>query len=317
MKLPGRMKLRLGTALLVAIAGAAGLALGLLIRSDLALVRYLAGWRTDRVAIAYVPPKEPRYQVMHDLLKKQQVLEKFREYLSPIRLRETLTLKFDQCGTSNAWYEPSDRTVTVCYEYVAEVFRGAPRETTPEGVTRIDALVGPVTEVFLHEAAHAVFDMLNVPIFGREEDAADQFAAYLLVRLDKEEARRAIIGTAYMYLKEAKAASTFEMKQFADVHGLPAQRLYNLLCIAYGGAPALFADVVEKGFLPKARAEDCEDEYQQVENAFNALLGRHLDAKRSKSLKGRRWLPNELPGSDPLPPAAAAQPTTAPPPMPQ
>ncbi len=300
------MNFRIGIAL--AASAAAGLALGLLIRSDLAPVRYLAGWRTDRVAITYAPPTNPRYQMMHDLLKQQQVLEKFRDYLSPIRLRETLTLKFDQCGTANAWYESSDHTVTVCYEYVAEVFRSAPRETTPEGVTRLDALVGPVTEVFLHEAAHAVFDMLSVPIFGREEDAADQLAAYLLVRLDQEEARRAVIGTAYMYLTQAKSASAFEMQQFADVHGLPAQRLYNLLCIAYGGAPTLFADVVEKGFLPKARAEGCEEEHEQISNAFDSLLGKHVDAKRSKTLKGRRWLPNELPGSDPLPAAGAGAP---------
>lgn len=303
------MKLRLGIAL--AMAAAAGLALGLLIRSDLAWVRYLSGWRSDRVAIAYVQPRDTKYQRMHDLLQEQRVLEKFREYLSPIRLPAVLTLRFDQCGTANAWYDASDHTVTVCYEYVAEAVKSAPRETTPEGVTRIDAIVGPVTEVFLHEAAHAVFDMLKVPIFGREEDAADQFAAFLLLRLDKEEARRAISGAAHMYLVEAKASPALEMHHFADEHGLPAQRLYNLLCIAYGGDPKLFADIVEKGYLPKTRAESCEDEYEQVENAFNTLVGKHLDPKRSKKLKGRRWLPNELPLSDLPWPAGTGAPQPA------
>ena len=42
---------------------------------------------------------------------------------------------------------------------------------------------------------------------------------------------------------------------FVDEHGTPAQRLYNLLCIAYGSDKELFADVVEKGYLPKERAE--------------------------------------------------------------
>jgi hypothetical protein len=304
------MKLRFAIAL--AASAAAGFALGLLARSDHEWVRYLTGWRADRVAVAYVPPRDAKYQTMHDLLKEQRVLEKFREYLSPIRLPEVLTLKFDQCGTANAWYEASDHTVTVCYEYVAEAVKSAPRETTPEGVTRIDAIVGPVTEVFLHEAAHAVFDMLKVPIFGREEDAADQFAAFLLLRLDKEEARRAIGGAAHMYLVEAKSSQPLEMHHFANEHGLPAQRLYNLLCIAYGGAPALFADVVEKGFLPKARAESCEDEYEQVAYAFNVLIARHLDATRSKKLKGRRWLPNELPLSDLPWPAGTAAPQPQP-----
>ena len=48
---------------------------------------------------------------------------------------------------------------------------------------------------------------------------------------------------------------------FADEHGLPAQRFYNALCIALARIPKLFADVVEKGYLPKDRVEGCEDEY--------------------------------------------------------
>jgi hypothetical protein len=59
---------------------------------------------------------------------------------------------------------------------------------------------------------------------------------------------------------------------FADEHGTPAQRLYNLLCIAYGSDKGLFADDVEKGYLPESRAEICEGEYWQVEFAY--LAGR-------------------------------------------
>ena len=36
-------------------------------------------------------------------------------------------------------------------------------------------------------------------ILGREEDAADQFAAYLLLQFAKSDARRLIAGVAYSY----------------------------------------------------------------------------------------------------------------------
>ena len=39
----------------------------------------------------------------------------------------------------------------------------------------------------------------------------------------------------------------------AAVHGLPAQRFVNVLCIAYGAQAALFADYVKQGFLPPHR----------------------------------------------------------------
>ena len=40
---------------------------------------------------------------------------------------------------------------------------------------------------------------------------------------------------------------------------------FNILCIAYGADKKLFADVVEKDFLPKSRAEVCEREYDDLD----------------------------------------------------
>jgi hypothetical protein len=42
-----------------------------------------------------------------------------------------------------------------------------------------------------------MFHLLEIPIFGREEDAADQFAAYILLQFGKERAPRLIKGAAY------------------------------------------------------------------------------------------------------------------------
>lgn len=246
--------------------------------------------KPGRIRIEYVSPQNPAHREIHDRMKERQVLEKFREFLSPVRLPGPLLLKFDGCdGVSNAWYEPDDHAVTVCYEYIDDVLSNAPKETTAAGVTRDDAIVGPGVEVFLHEIAHALFDMLRLPILGREEDAADQIAAYALLQLGKEEARRTVVGVAYMYGHEAQG-QTPGMKQFADAHGLPAQRFYNLLCMAYGADPQLFADLVEKKYLPESRAEDCADEYTQVAYAVHKLIAPHMDPKLSKKVKARKWL---------------------------
>ena len=98
--------------------------------------------RSDRIQISYVPPKNPARESGLRLLKERQVLEKFKEFLSPLRLPRTLRLKVEGCdGVSNAWYE--DDAITVCYEYIDDIRRNAPQETTPAGVTRVDAIVGP------------------------------------------------------------------------------------------------------------------------------------------------------------------------------
>jgi hypothetical protein len=248
--------------------------------------------RADRVQISYGPPTTPAHEALFRMLKERQVLEKFKEFLSPLRLPRILRLKLEGCdGVSNAWY--ADDAITVCYEYIDDILRNAPRETTSAGVTRADAVLGPTLEVFLHEVGHAVFDYLSVPVLGREEDAADQFAAYILLQFAKDDARRLIIGTAYSYHVDASKPTT-KKNPFADEHGLPAQRFYNVLCMAFGADSKLFADLVEKDYLPKERAEGCEGEYEQVTLAMTKLIRPYIDQVRAKRVRDKRWLRFDL-----------------------
>ena len=67
-----------------------------------------------------------------------------------------------------------------------------PAKATPAGVTPIDAVEGPLFDSCLHEVSHALFDMLQVAVLGREEDAADQVSSFIILELGKEEARTLI-----------------------------------------------------------------------------------------------------------------------------
>ena len=80
-----------------------------------------------------------------------------------------------------------------------------------------------------------------------------------MLRFDKEQSRRLILGSAYQYKGDLSSPTvTIKQQYFADEHGTPTQRFYNLLCMAYGADPKLFGDVVGKGFLPEDRAVGCE-----------------------------------------------------------
>lgn len=245
--------------------------------------------RTDRIRVSYVPPKNPAHQAAYELLKERRVLERFKEFLSPLRLPRELELRTEGCdGEVNAWYE--DDAITICYEYLADIVKNAPQETTPEGITRMDAIVGPALETVLHELGHALFDYHAVPVLGREEDAADQFAAYIMLQFESKRAvRRLMAGVAYAYNREASLPS-LKKNPFADEHGLPAQRFYNALCMAYGADPKLFADVVASERLPKERAEGCEYEYEQVGRAMKKLIVPYIDQALAKKVRAKRTL---------------------------
>jgi hypothetical protein len=245
----------------------------------------------NRVSVSYVPPKNPAHQRIYERLKERRWLEKLQEFVSPFRLPRTLKVSLAGCdGEADAFY--GDDAITICYEYIDELWKNMPAETTAAGITPIDTIIGPLFDTTLHEFGHALFDMFNLPVLGREEDAADQVSAYLILNLGKAEARRLIMGAAYTFKTEAeRAAAPPSPEKFADEHGTPAQRAYNLLCIAYGADAKLFGDFLTKGYLPKKRAEGCGDEYRQISHAFETLIGPHIDRARAKKIFDRSWLP--------------------------
>jgi len=204
---------------------------------------------TNRVLIAYTTTKDPVLQKFYSLLTEHRALERIQQILSPFRLSEELTIKTVECGVINSWYKRENLkpTVTICYEYLRHILESLPNETTPAGVTAADAAVGQFFWVTLHEVGHAIFDIFDVPIFGHPEDAADNFATYIMLQFGRGQARRLIGGAAWAwraYLGDYKRNPVVPKRiaAFASDHGLPEERFYNLLCLAFGADSVQFAE---------------------------------------------------------------------------
>lgn len=242
---------------------------------------------TGQIRISYGEPKNPLHRPIYERLQKRRVLEELQEFLSPLKLPKPLTIKLEGCGAVNAYY--SNGAVTVCYEYIAWIHQVARKVTLSNEISLEDAVVGPFVDVLLHELAHGIFDLLKIPLFGREEDAADQLAAFILLQFGNDVARRTIVGAALLFRQMAEDQQP-GTADYAAVHGLPAQRFYNVLCIAYGAQPQLFADFVKQGFLPVTRIGYCRWEYRQIAHAFRTLISPHVDPVLQEKVRGREWL---------------------------
>src|SRR5215813_9813851 len=256
--------------------------------------------QANRMVVEYVPPTNPAHQTLYQRLMERRALEKLKELFSPFRLPVELKLRTVGCdGVSNAWYQKpapgtsNPPTVNVCYEYISEIQQSMPPGTTPAGITPMNAMMGQFFYVFAHEMGHAVFDVLGVPVMGREEDAADNFATYLMLRFGDQESRALITGAAYSYNKYVQGSQvTVPLAAFSDAHSAPAQRFYNLLCTAYGSDPTRYGDFVEKGYLPKSRAGSCMREYNTTAFAFRELISPHVDKELAMQVLGKNWLPD-------------------------
>jgi hypothetical protein len=261
--------------------------------------------RTNHIQIEYVPPKSPEYQSLMETLKANHALEMMQDIFSVFRLPSDLNLRTTECGMANAWYQRP--TVTICYEYLNDIRKSIPAETTPQGITPTDAVLGQFFYVVAHEMGHAMFDMLNVPLWGRAEDAADQFATYIMLQFGKDSARRLIGGAAYSYKNYVNNPKVVvPLEAFSEVHGAPMQRFYNLLCMAYGADRETFSDLVANGYLPQARARNCRVEFGEANFAFQQTVRPSVDRDMAKKVLEGAWLPDVLEHPDLPPPVPEA-----------
>jgi hypothetical protein len=261
--------------------------------------------KSGRIQIEYVPPKNPDHEALYMQLMERMSLEKIRDIFTPFRLPRDIKIRTIGCdGVSNAWYVPINGvpTITVCYEYLDELWKRLPMMMMMmpnDGPTQTDALVGQMFFAFAHEFGHLAFDLYDVPVFGHEEDAADNFATFIMLQFQAD-APRLVMGAAWSYrafirnIRENPNA-TIPLTAFSSNHGQPEERFFNLECMAYGSDPKRYADLVDKGLLPQSRAKDCKYEYEVMKFAFDIEILPHIDCVMANKVLTTDWLASAAP----------------------
>ncbi|MGJ8604449.1 MAG: DUF4344 domain-containing metallopeptidase [Marivita sp.] len=126
--------------------------------------------------------------------------------------------------------------------------------------------------IFYHELGHALIDVMQMPVFGQEEDAADVASILLIDHLfEPESALEMAYDVANGFWAEA-VVNAGEPVAYWGVHGPDEQRFYNTVCIFYGGDPETRDDFAEDMELPEERAEYCVEEYELAADSWGAVF---------------------------------------------
>ena len=133
---------------------------------------------SSQIEIAYVPPSNRNFQPIYDRVKNRKVLEDLQQFLAPLRLPRKLTVKIEQCGAPSRPYQPQG-PVTICYELIDQIEKVAAKG---DPKLRQTMIAGAFIQVVVYEVAHAMFDILQIPVWGRAGDAADRLAALVMRR---------------------------------------------------------------------------------------------------------------------------------------
>ncbi|CAN5788863.1 hypothetical protein BH20ACI4_BH20ACI4_12510 [soil metagenome] len=221
--------------------------------------------------VEHLPVQNPRYNELDRQIKQEKTLEKAADRLNrSLILPQDIYLRTKDCGQSNAFYNPQDVSITICYELM-EHFYKIFRSVGDNDQKAYDSMFDAITFVFLHEMGHALVDQYNLPVTANEEDAADRLSSFVCIEELGDDGVRAILAAADAMKIESKMKTKTE-RDMADEHLLQEQRFFNSLCMVYGSNPEKYANIREEGYLPEDRAVRCPSEYDRTANSWSELL---------------------------------------------
>lgn len=143
--------------------------------------------------------------------------------------------------------------------------------------------------IFYHELGHALIDVMQLPVLGLEEDAADVLSVVMIDRLWDAESSEAKVAAAATFWATSAMQSAEEGYEpaFWGVHSPDERRYFTYLCLYYGGAPEEREAMAVEFGLPEDRAASCPEEFDLAASSWGVYLDELEAAGPGKALSGR------------------------------
>ena len=231
------------------------------------------------MTVSYGDASTPEAVRGRTLMHNEKLLEGVAaDVNASLKLPRDVELVGEQCGQANATWNSVKNRIKICYELVDLSLRIFGNDDAPNSVAEAtNSTIG----VFFHELAHALISVYDLPFTGREEDVADQLAAFVILEpdgflTDFPNPSRVAEDYALMFKLWADQRGSVGLSDFAATHSVNETRMYNLKCWIYGSDPTAHADMIADGRLPEDRAAGCQEEYKQLSRAWTNLLAPYI-----------------------------------------
>jgi len=129
-----------------------------------------------------------------------------------------------------------------------------------------------VITTLYHELGHAIVHLMELPVLGREEDAADALATLLVHHLHSEDEAGAIIAYAALGFEYAMQQAEGFAPAYWGAHSLDGQRQAMIICHFYAAAPETRMNLAVALGMPPEMAETCAWEFYNVETSWGPVL---------------------------------------------
>ena len=140
------------------------------------------------------------------------------------------------------YYDPLLRAIYIPYAFVNTLKQFYDNNYYPEDDSARDLFVrDALIHTLYHELGHALIDVMDIPVLGKEEDAVDDFATLMMINLHKRGQERVLSAADLYWFEEMETGSDILEQDLMGEHSLDSQRAYQVLCLTYGSNPDTYS----------------------------------------------------------------------------
>jgi hypothetical protein len=203
-------------------------------------------------------------RMMNDVVQENLVVDHMVAELNRVfKLPNDVRITFKRAGEINAWYDPTDRTITFGAEMVNSIYYHFQGLYAGEELHK--RAMNAVIFILFHEVGHALSDIYDLSVRAPEEDIVDNFSVFLLTTGNEQAEEAAIDGANYFYMTgAADEFKTVGSMPLWDVHALDKKRYFNIVALVYGKNPGKYNYFMGPKLLQAQDAERFVYNYQKA-----------------------------------------------------
>jgi hypothetical protein len=223
--------------------------------------------------VRYAKPRNADERFLVQLVKASKLSQVMAGLSTSLVIPRNVTIVV-QGGDAGPYYDSKTHVIVLNHPFLElgfDVYKAEYPKIT--GYQLGVALASLEYFVLFHEIGHALVDLWNIPVLGREEDAVDGFSTIFMTSFVPNGGQIALWGADFFdYL--GRHEGHFGRSDFADEHSLDPQRAYSIACWVYGSNPKRYAGLAN--VIPHERLVRCPTEYRSLRKAWFHFLKPHL-----------------------------------------
>src|ERR1700733_13070898 len=172
--------------------------------------------------------------------------------------------------------EPTQPSLSQRIEAAAKAALNNPRLrglTEQQRIARVEFVAGNTLVLLSHELGHVLIAEMHLPLLGREEDAADTYAALRMLTFGTSFSQHELAQAAQgWFLNDRRDQEIGEKPLYYDEHNLSQQRAYQILCLMVGSDPDKFKGLADQMKMPAERQRTCKRDFAKTSEGWQTVL---------------------------------------------